>query len=53
MAGRTTAAIQDDFVVFVIGFCVHKWWDVRAWWPVASGFQAMLKELQAGAPPSA
>lgn len=45
-AESSTAHLSGDFVVFIIGVAVHNWLDVRAWWPVFTGFGRMMKELQ-------
>lgn len=44
---RMTAQIEGDFVVFLIGMRVNRFWKVHKWWPVAMAMQKMLKELQA------
>lgn len=46
-AGRYTARIEGDFVVFLIGMRFNKPWKVRKWWPVATAMPPMLKELAA------
>ena len=45
-AESSTAHLSGDFVVFIIGVAVHNWLDVKAWWPVVTGFGRMMKELQ-------
>lgn len=40
-----TALIEGDFVVFIIGMRVHKWWKLHKWLPVVFAMPAMLKEL--------
>jgi hypothetical protein len=42
---RMTAQLDGDFVVFLIGMRVNKWWKVWAWLPVASAMPKMLIEL--------
>lgn len=44
--GRLTAAIEGDFVVFIIGAKVHKPWKVHKWAWVAKSMMDMLKELK-------
>ena len=46
-AGRHTAAIEGDFVVFAIGMRINKPWKVRSWWPVFTAMPPMVKELEA------
>lgn len=45
--GRFSAAIDGDFVVFLIGARVHKRWRVRAWLPVARAMYTMQREIAA------
>ena len=40
-----TAEVKDDFVVFLIGMRVNKWWKVHQWLPVGSAMIGMIKEL--------
>jgi hypothetical protein len=42
---RLTVAIDGDFVVFLIGMRINKWWKVHKWWPVFRSMRPMLKEL--------
>ena len=46
-AGRHTAGIEGDFVVFAIGMRINKPWKVRSWWPVFTAMPPMVKELEA------
>lgn len=43
---RTTADVDGDFVVLIIGTKVHRWRDVRAWLPVFRAMPRMLRELE-------
>jgi hypothetical protein len=43
---RVTAAIEGDFVVFLIGMRINKLWKVRAWVPVFAAMPRMLRELE-------
>ena len=43
---RMSAEIDGDFVVFVIGMRVNKWWKVHQWLPVFLAMPRMLKELK-------
>jgi hypothetical protein len=45
--GRYSAAIEGDFVVFLIGMRLNQPWKVWEWWPVAMAMPRMLKELYA------
>lgn len=45
-AGRVTAEVEGDFVVFVIGMRVNQPWRVGAWLPVVQAMPRMLRELQ-------
>ena len=40
-----TAEIEGDFVVFLIGMRINKWWKIHKWLPVALAMPKMLKEL--------
>jgi hypothetical protein len=42
---RVTARLDGDFVVFLIGMRVNRWWKVWAWAPVAAAMPRMLIEL--------
>lgn len=44
--GRFTASVDQDFVVFVIGMRVNKWWLFHRWFPVALAMPKMLMKLQ-------
>lgn len=44
-AGRYTADIEGDFVVFLIGMRFNQPWRVKKWWPVAAAMPKMLKAL--------
>ncbi len=43
--GRFSAHIEGDFVVFIIGMRVNKWWKLHKWIPVAAAMGPMVKEL--------
>nr|WP_070960240.1 DUF4188 domain-containing protein [Hyphomonas sp. Mor2] len=43
--GRMTAAIEGDFVLFLIGMRIHKLWKVWKWLPVFAAMPRMLAEL--------
>jgi hypothetical protein len=43
--GYLTAEIEGDFVVFLIGMRVNKWWKLHKWLPVMGAMGPMLKEL--------
>jgi hypothetical protein len=42
---RMTASLDGEFVVFLIGMRVNKWWKVHRWFPVAMAMGPMLAEL--------
>lgn len=42
---RMTVHMEGDFVVFLIGMRINKWWKVHKWLPVAMAMPKMLKEL--------
>jgi len=42
---RMTAKIEGDFVVFLIGMRINKFWKLRSWLPVARAMPRMLSEL--------
>lgn len=44
-SARQTAVLDGDFVVFLIGMRVNRWWRPDRWWPVASAMPRMLREL--------
>ena len=43
--GYVTAELQGDFVVFLIGMRINKWWKLHKWLPVAAAMGPMLREL--------
>lgn len=45
--GRVSADIDGDFVVFLIGMNVNRWYDVRRWWPVFRAMVRAVRELEA------
>ena len=49
IADRMCAQIEGDFVVFLIGIRVNKWWKLHAWAPAFAAMPRMLREL-AGLP---
>jgi Domain of unknown function (DUF4188) len=52
VASRVTGRIEGDFVVFLIGMRINRFWKLHKWLPVARAMPKMLKELEA-APPEA
>lgn len=42
---RMTVDIQGDFVVFLIGMRINRFWKFHKWLPVAMSMPKMLKEL--------
>jgi len=43
--GRYTAAMPDDFVVFLLGMRLNRPWKVHKWLPVFSAMPRMLRLL--------
>jgi len=43
--GRMTAHMDGDFVVFLIGMRINKWWKLHLWWPVLRAMGPMLRVL--------
>ncbi len=43
---RVTVQMEHDFVVFLIGFRINKWWKVHKWFPLILQMRAMLIELE-------
>jgi hypothetical protein len=46
IAERMYPQIDGDFVVFIIGMRINKFWKVHKWLPTALAMPRMLKELQ-------
>lgn len=44
---RMTVEVEEEFVVFLIGMRVNKWWMIHKWWPVSQAMPKMIKELYA------
>ena len=44
---RTTARIEGDFVVFLIGMRINRIWKPHKWLPTLAAMPRMLKELEA------
>src|SRR5947207_4258851 len=47
IASRVTGKIDGDFVVFLIGMRINKFWKLHKWLPTALAMPKMLKELEA------
>lgn len=43
---RMSAQIDGDFVVFLIGMRINKWWKIHKWVPVALAMSRMQRELK-------
>lgn len=43
---RMTVKMEGDFVVFLIGMRINRFWKFHKWLPVARAMPRMLKELQ-------
>lgn len=44
-AERLCAELEGEFVVFLIGMRINKWWKIGSWLPVAIAMPKMLIEL--------
>jgi len=44
---RMTVKLEGDFVVFLIGMRINKFWKIHKWLPVVMAMPKMLKELKA------
>jgi len=42
---RMSAHIEGDFVVFLIGMRINKFWKFNKWWPAFMAMPRMLREL--------
>lgn len=42
---RMTAEAEEEFVVFLIGMRINRWWKIHKWLPVVIAMTKMLKEL--------
>jgi len=40
-----TVHLEGDFVVFLIGMRINRWWKIHKWFPVAMAMPRLLKEL--------
>lgn len=43
---RMAAQIEGDFVVFIIGARINRFWKVHKWLPVVRAMNRMIKELE-------
>jgi hypothetical protein len=41
ISARMTAEVDGEFVVFLIGMRINRWWKVHKWLPVAAAIMAM------------
>src|SRR3954462_2266804 len=42
---RRTGRLDGEFVVFLIGMRVNRWWKIHKWLPVVGAMSRMLREL--------
>ena len=42
---RMTVNIEGDFVVFIIGMRINRFWKIHKWMPVAKAMAMMIQEL--------
>jgi len=47
VARHVAASIEGDFVVFLIGMRINKWWKPHKWLPPLRAMRPMLEELSA------
>ena len=45
LPGRWTARSDGDFVVFIIGMRINRWWMIHRWLPLIRAMGGMLREL--------
>ena len=45
IAQRMTAQVEGEFVVFLIGMRINRFWKIHKWLPVAIAMPRMLREL--------
>jgi hypothetical protein len=43
---RMTGRLEGDFVVFLIGMRVNRWWKIHKWVRVAAAMPRMIRELE-------
>jgi hypothetical protein len=46
--GRWTAQPDENFVVFIIGMRINRWWMIHRWLPPIMAMRRMLRELGMG-----
>lgn len=44
---RMTVEMDEDFVVFLIGMRINKWWKIHKWLPLSTAMPKMIRELHA------
>jgi hypothetical protein len=44
---RLTATVEGEFVVFLIGMRINRWWKLHRWLPITRAMPKMLAELAA------
>jgi hypothetical protein len=47
LAKRMTARVEGEYVVFLIGMRVNRWWKPHRWMRVAMAMPRMIRELEA------
>ncbi len=45
MPGRWTARTDQEFVVFIIGMRINRWWMIHRWLPLIRAMGGMIREL--------
>lgn len=43
--GRWTARTDQEFVVFIIGMRINRWWMIHRWLPLIRAMAGMIREL--------
>lgn len=46
LKGRWTAHSDEEFVVFIIGMRINRWWMIHKWLPLIKAMTVMLRELE-------
>jgi fumigallin biosynthesis monooxygenase-like protein len=46
IAERMAPKVDDDFVLFLIGMRINKFYKVKKWWPIFQSMPRMIKELE-------
>ena len=44
--GRYTAQVEGEFVVFLVGMRINRFWKIHKWLPMALAMPRMLRSLE-------